>query len=126
MLIVRVREEEDTLLERLHLDIHLVRPDVRLELREVVHRALAVRRGDDMDRVLPEVLRNLAPCGLDGGDGVGQRAVLGWKGALAWGCGMYGRTRTISKRTASAKKMVSRPPDLVTMMTMLGLVCCLV
>ena len=36
------------------------------------------------------------------------------------------KARTMSKRTASAKKMVSRPPDLVTMMTMLGLVCCLV
>ena len=77
MLVVRVREEQDALLERLHLSVHLVRPDVRLELREVVHRALAVRRGDDMDRVLPEVLRDLAPCGLDGGDGVGKSTVLG-------------------------------------------------
>ena len=83
MLVVRVREEEDALLERLHLGVHLVRPDVRLELREVVHRALAVRRGDDMDRVLPEVLRDLAPCSLDGGDGVGQRAVLGRMGVSA-------------------------------------------
>ena len=53
-----------------------MRPDVGFELGEVVHRALAVRRGDDMDRVLPEVLRNLAPCGLDGGDGVGEGTVL--------------------------------------------------
>ena len=83
MMVVRVGKEEDGLLERLDLGVHLVRPDVRLELREVVHRAFAVRRSNDMDRVLPEVLRDLAPCGLDGGDGVGQRAVLGRRGVSA-------------------------------------------
>ena len=65
---VRVGEEEDGLLERLHGSVHLVRLDVRLELREVVDRALAVRRGDDVRGVLADVERDFAPRGLDGGD----------------------------------------------------------
>ena len=76
MLVVRVREEEDALLERLHLGVHLVRPDVRLELREVVDGALAVRRGDHDGGVEPEVLRDLAPRSLDCSNGVGQCTIL--------------------------------------------------
>ena len=76
MLAVGVGEEEDGLLERLDLGVHLVRPDVGFELGEVVHRALAVGGSDDERRVLPEVLRDLAPCGLDGSDGVRERTVL--------------------------------------------------
>ena len=65
---VGVGEEEDGLLERLDRGVHLVRGDVRLELREVVDRALAVRRGDDVRGVLADVERDFAPRGLDGGD----------------------------------------------------------
>ena len=77
VLVVRVGEEENGLLERLHLGLHLVHLDVRLELGEVVDGALAVGGSDDEGRVLPDVLCHLAPCSLDGSDGVGQSAVLG-------------------------------------------------
>ena len=76
MLGVGVGEEEDRLFERLDLGIHLVRLDVRLELGEVVHGALAVGGSDDVRRVLAQVLCDLAPRRFDCGDGVGQGAVL--------------------------------------------------
>ena len=122
MLVVRVGEVENGLLECLDLVVHLVRLDMRLELRKVVDSALAVGGSDHVGRVLPDVLCDLAPGGLDGGDGVGQRAVLGRRGISVGMWYVREKGRTMSKRTASAKKMVSRPPDLVTMMTILGLV----
>ena len=61
----RVGEEEDALLERLHLRVHLVGLDVRLELREVVDCTLAMRSSDDVGRVLPEVRCDLAPYCFD-------------------------------------------------------------
>ncbi len=76
MFVVGVGEEEDGLLERLHLGVHLVLFDVRLELGEVVHGALAVGGSDEVRGILPNVQRDLAPRGLDGSDGVGQRTVL--------------------------------------------------
>ena len=76
MLCVRISEEEDGLLERLHSGVHLVRPDVGFELGEVVHRALAVGGSDDERRVLPDVKRDLAPRRLDGRNGIGQCTVL--------------------------------------------------
>ena len=76
MTVVGIGEEENRLLECLHLIVHLVRLDVRLELGEVVDGALAVRRGDHVGGVLADVLGDLAPRGLDGGDGVGEGAVL--------------------------------------------------
>ena len=102
MLGVGVGEEEDRLFERLDLGIHLVRLDVRLELGEVVHGALAVRGGDHVRRVLPDVLSDLAPRGLDGGDGVGECAVLrsAVSDLFVW---VATEVRlTMSKRTASA------------------------
>lgn len=76
MLGVRVGVEEDGVLERLDLAVHLVARDVRLEPREVVDGAFAMRRGDDDGRVLPDVLGDFSPGGFDGGDGVSERAVL--------------------------------------------------
>ena len=76
MLVVRVGEEEDGLLERLDLGLHLVHLDVRLELGEVVDGTLAVGGSDDEGRVLPDVLCNLAPCSLNCSNRVGQSAVL--------------------------------------------------
>ena len=76
MSVVGVGEEEDRLLKGSDLRVHLVFLDVRLELREVVDRALAVGGRNHVGRVLPDVLRHLAPGGLDGGDGVRERAVL--------------------------------------------------
>ena len=76
MLVVGVGEVEDGLLEGLHLGVHLVRLDVRLELGEVVDRALAVGGGDNVLGVLADVLCDLAPCSLDGGDRVGEGTVL--------------------------------------------------
>lgn len=82
---VRVCVVEDGLLERLHFAVHLVRRDVWLELREVVDGALAVRRGDDVGGVLADILGDLAPCSLDGGDGISQRAILHTDG-MSTGC----------------------------------------
>ena len=76
MLSVGVGEEENGLLERLHLGVHLVRRDVRLEVGEVVDGALAVGCGDDVGGVLADVEGDFCPCCLDGCDGVGQGAVL--------------------------------------------------
>ena len=76
MLGIGVGEEEDRLFERLDLGIHLVRLDVRLELGEVVHGALAVGGSDDVRRVLAQVLCDLAPRSFYGSDGVGQGPVL--------------------------------------------------
>ena len=72
MLVVCVGEEEDGLLKCLHLEVYLVRLDVGLELGEVVDCALAVGGSDDICRVLPDVGSNLAPCGFDCSDGVGE------------------------------------------------------
>ena len=76
MLGVGVGEEEDRLLERLHLRVHLVCGNVGLEVGEVVDGTLAVGRGDDMGGVLADVEGDFGPCCLDGCDGVGQGAVL--------------------------------------------------
>lgn len=73
---VRVGEEENALFEFLNFGVHLVRLDFRLELREVVDSALAVGGSDHVGRVLPDVLRNLSPCSLDGSNGIGECAVL--------------------------------------------------
>jgi hypothetical protein len=56
--------------------------DLRLELREVVHSALAVSGCNHIMRVLADVLSNLAPGGLDSLNGVGEGAVLWWKGVV--------------------------------------------
>jgi hypothetical protein len=50
--------------------------DLRLELCEVVHSALAVSGCNHIMRVLADVLGNLAPCGLDRLNRVGKGAVL--------------------------------------------------
>ena len=50
--------------------------DFWLELGEVVDCALAVGCSDHVGRVLPDVLRDLAPRCLDSGDGVGECAIL--------------------------------------------------
>ena len=76
MAVVGVGEVEDGGLEGLDLGVHLVRLDVRLELGEVVDRALAVGGGDNVLRVLANVLCDLAPSSLDGGDRVGEGTVL--------------------------------------------------
>ena len=76
MKVVRVGEVENGLLECLHLTVHLVLLDVGLELCQVVNGALAVGGSDNVGGVLANVLCDLAPCCLDGCDGVGQGAVL--------------------------------------------------
>ena len=76
MEVVGVGEVEDGLLERGDLVLHLVRLDVRLELRQVVDGALAVGRSDHVGRVLPNVLGDVAPGSLDSRDGVGEGTVL--------------------------------------------------
>ena len=76
MLVVRVGEVEDGLLECLHFAVHLVLLDVGLELGEVVDGALAVGGSDHVRRVLPNVRRDLAPCGFNSSDRVGEGTVL--------------------------------------------------
>ncbi len=80
MFLVCVGEEEDGLLERLDLGVHLVHLDVRLELGEVVYGALTVGGSDDICRVLPDVKRDFAPRCLDGRNGIGECTVLGITG----------------------------------------------
>ena len=65
MLCVRISEEEDGLLERLHSGVHLVRPDKRPKLRKVVNRALAVSCGDDVRGVLADVEDDVRLRGLN-------------------------------------------------------------
>ena len=76
MPVVGVGVVEDGLLKVLDGIIHLVRLDMGFELREVVNGALAVGGSDEVRGILPNVQRDLAPRGLDGSDGVGQRTVL--------------------------------------------------
>ena len=63
---VGVGEEENGLLERLHLVVHLVRLDVRLELSQIVDGALAVGGSNHVLGILPDVGGHLAPSCLDG------------------------------------------------------------
>ena len=102
MLVEGIGEEEDGLLECLHLGVHLVHLDVRLELGEVVDGALAVGGCDDVGGVSPDVEGNLAPCGLDSSDGVGKGTVLSGKALVRRNRQAQVRMLTISKRTASA------------------------
>ena len=83
MEVVRVGEVEDRLLELADLVVHLVLLDVGLELGEVVHSALSVGGGDHVCWVLPDVLCDLAPCCLDGCDGVGEGTVLEKESAVS-------------------------------------------
>lgn len=76
MEVMRVGEVKDGLLEPLDLAFDLVIPEVRLKLREVVHSALAMGGGNNVVGVLPNVSGDLGPGSLDGGNRVGQSAVL--------------------------------------------------
>ena len=76
MLAVGVGEEEDGLLKCLHLGVHLVHLDVRLELGEVVDCALSVGRGNHICGIVPDVLGDLSPRGFDSGAGVSEGAIL--------------------------------------------------
>ena len=67
MLVVRVGEVENSLLEALNLLVHVLGLDVRAETREVVDSALTVRGGDNVFRVLLDVAGDLSPSGLNGG-----------------------------------------------------------
>lgn len=73
---MRISEVENRLLELRNLAIHLVVLDLRTVLFEVVDSALAVGGSDNGLGIEAEVGGDLAPCCLDGRDGVGQRAVL--------------------------------------------------
>ena len=68
---VRVCKEEDALFELLDFIVHLVGLDCRPELREVVDSALSVGSSDHVGRVLPDVLRDLSPRGLDSSNRIG-------------------------------------------------------
>lgn len=73
---VRICKEEDGFLKLLDFGVHLVGLDMGFELREVVDGALAVGGCDHVGRVLPDILGNLAPSGLDGSNRVGECAIL--------------------------------------------------
>jgi hypothetical protein len=74
---VRVGVEEDGALELLHGGGQLVRAKMRLEAREVVDRALAVRRRDHERGVCADFARDFGPRRFDRRDGIRQGSVLG-------------------------------------------------
>lgn len=67
---MRIGEVKNCLLELRNLAVHLVILDLRTVLLEVVDSALAVGGSDNGLGVKPEVGGDLAPCCLDGCDGV--------------------------------------------------------
>ena len=71
MEIVSVGEVENGFFECLNLGIHLVRLDVRLELREVVNCTLAVGGSDNVSGILANIFGDLAPGGFDSSDRIG-------------------------------------------------------
>jgi hypothetical protein len=71
-----IRKKENHLLELGDLRVHLVSPQMRFELGEVVDRSLAVCRGYNVLRVLPNLVRHFVPSGFDCRNGIGQSAVL--------------------------------------------------
>jgi len=76
MEVVCISKVEDGFFEFLDLVVHLVRLDMRLELGEVVDSAFAVGGGNDIGRVLADVLCDFAPGSLDSLDRVCKSTVL--------------------------------------------------
>jgi hypothetical protein len=68
--------EVDGALELVHGGGEIVRAKVRLEVREVVDRALAMRRRDHECRVRADFARHSAPRRFDSRDEIGQGSVL--------------------------------------------------
>jgi hypothetical protein len=73
---MRIGVEGDGALELVHCGGEIVRTKVRLEVREVVDRALAMRRRDHERRVRADIARHSAPRRFDSRDGIGQGSVL--------------------------------------------------
>ena len=74
---MRIGVEEDGALELVHGGgREIVHVKVRLEVREVVDRALAMRRRDHQRRVHADFARHSAPRLFDSRDGIGQGSVL--------------------------------------------------
>lgn len=68
---MRISEVENRLLELRNLAIHLVIFDLRTVLLEVIDGTLAMSGSDNGLGVEAEISGDLAPCCLDGCDGVG-------------------------------------------------------
>ena len=74
---MRIGVEEDGALELVHGGgREIVHVKVRLEVREVVDRALAMRCRDHQRRVRADFARHSAPRRFDSRDGIGQGSVL--------------------------------------------------
>ena len=73
---MRIGVEENGTLELVHGGGELVRAKVRLEVREVVDRWLAMRCRDHGRRVRADFARHSAPRRFDSRDGIGQGSVL--------------------------------------------------
>ncbi len=73
---IRVGVEEDGSLELFHGGFHLVRAQMRLEKREIVDGALAMRRRDHECGVHADFVRDFAPCRFDCRDGICQSPIL--------------------------------------------------
>jgi hypothetical protein len=104
MFVVGVGEVENRLLEVLDLIGHAIGLDIGSKAGEVVNGALAMGGRDNMLRVLPDVLGDLAPCCLDGGNRVGESTVLEQQKRKFSNANITKAitARTMSNRTASA------------------------
>ena len=74
--------EEDRSLELFHGRFHLMRAQMRLEAREIVDGALAVRRCDHERGVRADFARYFAPCCFDGRDRICQGSALNNSGRV--------------------------------------------
>ena len=73
---MRIGVEEDGALELVHGGGGIVRAKVRLEVREVVNRAFAMRCRDHERRVRADFARHSAPRRFDSRDEIGQGSIL--------------------------------------------------
>jgi hypothetical protein len=70
--------EEDGTLELIHSSRELVRTKVRLKVREVVDRVLAMHCHDHEHWVCADFMHHSAPYCFDSHDGIGQGSVMAW------------------------------------------------
>lgn len=68
--------KEDCLFESIYLSFDLMSLQMRFELSEVVDSTLAMRGGNDIGRILPDISRNFTPSRFDSSNGISKCAVL--------------------------------------------------
>lgn len=68
--------KENRFFEGVYLGFDLMCLQMRFKLSEVVNSTLAMRSGNDICRVLPDVSRNFTPSRLDSSNGISKCAIL--------------------------------------------------